>query len=467
MDREDLFYLCTTIANLSGIPLRLYEKDEQIFYHALVDLPKDPMDIYRQAIWDITSHVGYFATPFFDYYGIVNASPYRLIVGPTRQVEITDSELKAMAFQADISSGDSDAFVTAMKNIVRMPLESVLQMLCTVNFVLNRERLALRDVVMKESDETELRDGAMSESDGTRLRDIATVASDEMGLHDEAMAASDGTGLRDGAMAASDETGLRDGAMPKSDKRLLRGQHRDGNTDSRQPATGIPRQDYTGYAVEQRLMDMVSSGDLAALKNWLSSAPAIRAGILSSEYIRQQKNIFIVTATLASRAAIRGGLDTKTAFFLSDAYIQRCELLKTPEQIVKLQYHMITDYTERVGQIRIGQKATQLSMRIANYVQSHLSDVITVDALAKETLLCRSRLTARFKEETGQTLTEFVMRIKIEEAKRLIRYTDKSLSAISDYLGFSSQSHFSRIFKKYTDIAPGEYRERNTTLIKL
>lgn len=409
MDREDLFYLCTTIANLSGIPLRLYEKDEQIFYHALVDLPKDPMDIYRQAIWDITSHVGYFATPFFDYYGIVNAPPYRLIVGPTRQVEITDSELRAMAFQADISSGDSDAFVTAMKNIVCMPLESVLQMLCTVNFVLNRERLALRDVVMMESD----------------------------------------------------GTGLHDVAMSESDKRLLRGQHRDGNTDSRQPASGTPRQDYTGYAVEQRLMDMVSSGNLAALKNWLSSAPAIRAGILSSQYIRQQKNIFIVTATLASRAAIRGGLDTKTAFFLSDAYIQRCELLKTPEQIVKLQYHMITDYTERVGQIRIGQKATQLSMRIANYVQSHLSDVITVDALARETLLSRSRLTARFKEETGQTLTEFVMQIKVEEAKRLIRYTDKSLSAVSDYLGFSSQSHFSRIFKKYAGIAPGEYREQN------
>lgn len=422
MDREDLFYLCTTIADLSGIPLRLYEKDEQIFYHALVDLPKDPMNIYRQAIWDITSHVGYFATPFFDYYGIVNAPPYRLIVGPTRQVEITDSELRAMAFQADISSGDSAAFVTAMKNIVRMPLESVLQMLCTVNFVLNRERLALRDVVMRESDETGLHDVAIMGSAGTRLRDVA---------------------------------------MPESGKRLLRGQHRDGNTDSRQPAFGISRQDYTGYAVEQRLMDMVSSGDLAALKNWLSSAPAIRAGILSSEYIRQQKNIFIVTATLASRAAIRGGLDTKTAFFLSDAYIQRCELLKTPEQIVKLQYHMITDYTERVSQIRIGQKATQLSMRIANYVRSHLSDVITVDALARETLLSRSRLTARFKEETGQTLTEFVMQIKIEEAKRLIRYTDKSLSAVSDYLGFSSQSHFSRIFKKHAGIAPGEYREQN------
>lgn len=435
MDREDLFYLCTTIANLSGIPLRLYEKDEQIFYHALVDLPKDPMDIYRQAIWDITSHVGYFATPFFDYYGIVNAPPYRLIAGPTRQVEITDSELRAMAFQADISSGDSDAFVTAMKNIVRMPLESILQMLCTVNFVLNKERLALRDVVMMESDETVLHDVAIMESDGTVLRHMAT--------------------------AESDGTVLRDVATTESDKGLPRGQQCGCDTDSRQSASGVPRQDYTGYAVEQRLMDIVSSGNLTALKNWISSAPAIRAGILSSEYIRQQKNIFIVSTTLASRAAIRGGLDTKTAFFLSDAYIQRCELLKTPEQIVKLQYHMITDYTERVGRIRIGQKTTQLSIRVASYVQSHLSDVITVDALARETLLCRSRLTARFKEETGRTLTEFVMQIKIEEAKRLIRYTDKSLSAVSDYLGFSSQSHFSRIFKKYAGLAPGEYREQN------
>ena len=47
---------------------------------------------------------------------------------------------------------------------------------------------------------------------------------------------------------------------------------------------------------------------------------------------------------------------------------------------------------------------------------------------------------------------------KSEEAARLLTYTDKSLIAISDYLGFSSQSHFSRVFKKYMGRTPSEYR---------
>lgn len=394
MNREDLFYLCTTIGNLSGIPLRVFENDEQIFYHALVDLPKDPMELYRQAIWAVTAHVGYFATPYFDYYGIVNSHPYRLIIGPTRQVETSSSGLRAMAFEANIPVKELDAFFTAMKNIVPMPLDSILQMLCTVNFVLNGERLTLSDI-------------AMIEADDAAYRRFNTASSSSM-------------------QSASEERG----------------------------------QGYTGYTVEQRLMDIVSKGDLPSLKKWLSSAPAIRAGILSDHYIRQQKNIFIVTATLASRAAIRGGLDTKTAFLLSDAYIQRCELLKTPEQITNLQFNMIADYTERVERIRVGRNPTQLSIRVANYVQDHLSEVISVDVLTKELLISRSRLTARFKEETGQTLTDFVMLIKIREAKRLLQYTDKSLSTISDYLGFSSQSHFSRIFKKYAGFTPGEFRNK-------
>ena len=60
----------------------------------------------------------------------------------------------------------------------------------------------------------------------------------------------------------------------------------------------------------------------------------------------------------------------------------------------------------------------------------------------------------------GESLTDFVLKAKTEEAKRLLRDTGKSLTAISSYLGFSSQSHFSNVFKKYAKVTPGEYREK-------
>ncbi len=56
--------------------------------------------------------------------------------------------------------------------------------------------------------------------------------------------------------------------------------------------------------------------------------------------------------------------------------------------------------------------------------------------------------------------TEHVdIKIKTEEAKRLLRYTDKHLTAISSYLGFSSQSHFTNVSRKYTGKSPNEYRK--------
>ena len=98
---------------------------------------------------------------------------------------------------------------------------------------------------------------------------------------------------------------------------------------------------------------------------------------------------------------------------------------------------------------------------MANYVRRHLSEPISAEAIAKELYISRPYLSKKFKEESGQTITDFVLKEKTEEAKRLLRYSDKSLSSISVYLGFSSQSHFGRVFRKYTGMNPGEYREKH------
>ena len=56
------------------------------------------------------------------------------------------------------------------------------------------------------------------------------------------------------------------------------------------------------------------------------------------------------------------------------------------------------------------------------------------------------------------SLTDFIWKEKTEEAKRLLRYSDKSFSSIGTYLWFSSPAHFSQVFKKYTGKTPSEYR---------
>jgi AraC-like DNA-binding protein len=208
-------------------------------------------------------------------------------------------------------------------------------------------------------------------------------------------------------------------------------------------------------------MQMISNGDTCALCEWLSHALGVRGGVIANDALRQLKNTFIVTATLASRAAIKGGLDAEDSLSLSDDYIRKCELMSTVENIINLQYHMVLDYTERVERIRHGKSPSKLIIQITNYVHHNLSRPLDIEELAKELFISRTHLAAKFKKETDMTLTDFILGEKTEEAKRLLQHSDKPLSLIADHLGFSSQSHFTKTFKKYVGKTPGEYRKEN------
>ncbi len=399
MENIDLEYLCTTIGNLAGIPIRIFEDRVQTFYHSVVYLPKDPMSLCREDIFALTNHVGYCVTPQFHYYGVVNSGSSKIVVGPTRQIGETEQELRELAFRLDLSGEKADAMISGMRNIVRMPMESVLQMLCTINYVLNDEKLQLKDISIYEQEQTEL-----------AIRQARSHAQKKLSVTDQAV----------------------------------------------QPLT-----EHNTYDVEQLLLRMVRKGDSTALREWFATAPAIRGGIVAGEPLRQRKNLFIVTVTLAARAAIQGGMQMDDAFTLSDSYIRQCELLSVPDRITNLQYRMLLDYTERVERLRRGKAPSKLAMDVANYVQHHLSDAIKTEEIANSLYMSRPYLSKKFKEDTGENIADFILKEKTEEAKRLLRYSDKSLTAIGSYLGFSSPSHFSRVFKAYAGTSPRDYREKH------
>ncbi|MCQ2433105.1 MAG: helix-turn-helix domain-containing protein [Clostridia bacterium] len=392
MENVDLQYLCTVIGNLSGVPIRLYDEDKLVFFYSFASLPRDPVILYLEEISKIREHVGYHITEDLYCFGIVNSGTKKLIIGPTRQTTGGDQELRNLAFRLDVPKEETADFLSGMKSITHMPLESIMQILCTVNYVLSGEKLSLEDVTVRDSQ--------------------------QKAFHKESVA-------------------------------------------RQYPEESTPEQDvHNTYALEQTLMTMVRRGDTAALRKWTRSAPAVRGGLLAPEQARQMKNTLIVSATLISRAAIQGGMDIEDSFSLCDDYIRKSELLNAPDQILNLQYHMILEYTKRVERLRQGKNPGKLASDVAKYVQHHLSEAITAENIAKELYLSRPYLSRRLIEETGESLTDFILKEKTEEARNLLRYSDKSIAAISGYLGFSSQSHFSRVFKKYAGLAPGEYREK-------
>ncbi len=99
MKNIDLKYICTVIGNLSGIPIRLFHDGNLIMNYSVINLPKDPMFLYQKPIFEITTHIGYFITPHFNYYGIINAGKHKIVVGPTRQLVHKLQDLRTLVFR--------------------------------------------------------------------------------------------------------------------------------------------------------------------------------------------------------------------------------------------------------------------------------------------------------------------------------------------------------------------------------
>ncbi len=386
----DLSYLCSTIGSLCGFPVRCYKGNELLCKADHSGLKYDPMLYFRNDLFSITANIGTYITPGYYFYGVVRSGDIRLILGPTRQFPATEQHLRQLAFLSNVPAEETAEFIRSMRSLISMPLESLQQILCTLNYVLNGEKLSLADITFNES----------------------------------------------------------------VDKLTAAGPVRPGSDST------VYEETHSTLAIEQTLMNMIRNGDTEALKGWIAAAPPVHAGPMAQEHLRQYKNTFIVTTTLAARSAIRGGLDPEEALTTSDLLIRNCESLQDVQSIRRLQTNMLLTYTEQVERLRRGIRPTPLSIAASSWVQQHLSEPLNTEMMARDLHYSRSHLSRKLREETGVTLTDFILTKKCEEASRLLAYTDKTLIAISDYLGFSSQSHFARVFKKYIGKTPSEYRKQ-------
>lgn len=69
-------------------------------------------------------------------------------------------------------------------------------------------------------------------------------------------------------------------------------------------------------------------------------------------------------------------------------------------------------------------------------------------------------LTGVFKEQFGQSVTNYLVQLRITQSKRLLRFTDRSIEAVAQECGLNDANYFSRLFKKVEGTTPGEYRRQ-------
>ncbi len=96
---------------------------------------------------------------------------------------------------------------------------------------------------------------------------------------------------------------------------------------------------------------------------------------------------------------------------------------------------------------------------ILEYLEQNYKQKISLDELSERFYINKFYLTRIFKERYGVSILSYVNSLKITNAKQLLRFSDKTVEAISFECGFSDANYFSRTFKKLEGVSPFEYRK--------
>lgn len=93
-------------------------------------------------------------------------------------------------------------------------------------------------------------------------------------------------------------------------------------------------------------------------------------------------------------------------------------------------------------------------------IENHFSEKWSVDQIADQVAVSRRSFERRFKKATGNTVVEYMQRVKIEAAKRCFESTRKNISEVMYDVGYTDTKAFRSVFKKITGLTPIEYRNK-------
>lgn len=213
---------------------------------------------------------------------------------------------------------------------------------------------------------------------------------------------------------------------------------------------------------ERRLLDTIRQGNAAEFKQVYDEPLDGYMGVLAKNEVRSGRNLGITMITVFARAAMDGGVGYEQAMTMSDAMINQIETLNKWEDIYMYCRESGAQYAELAAKRQSGsvRQVHLLADRCESLIFARIHERITVKTLAQELSVNPNYLSRLFHESTGITISDYIQREKITLARHMLVYSQYELEDIGAYLGFSTQSHFGKIFKKQTGLTPGQYRKQ-------
>ncbi|MCF0133967.1 MAG: PocR ligand-binding domain-containing protein [Blautia sp.] len=173
--------------------------------------------------------------------------------------------------------------------------------------------------------------------------------------------------------------------------------------------------------------------------------------------IKNVKARAIELCSLLSRAALEGAADESTVFELNNDFLDQLPSLNNYDDLC-LKLQEMAEAFVRLMFERNEYANHEAVQRAIIFMGQNFDQDLTLSKVAIQVYLNPAYFSTIFKKSTGMSFKEYLTKLRVDEAKRLLTNTDYTILDIAVACGFDNQSYFSKVFKKYTGFSPKAYR---------
>jgi AraC-like DNA-binding protein/ligand-binding sensor protein len=210
---------------------------------------------------------------------------------------------------------------------------------------------------------------------------------------------------------------------------------------------------------ERQLLDSLRRGDNEGARKALDELLA-RLFFSAPDNFKFLQYRAIELAILFSRTAVAAGNVGETFSEINNRYLEQIQEAQGTEELVDMLHRIVDAMTEQISPFKGVRHALPLR-RAECYIRENYTRKVRLKEVADVSGLSAPYFSTVFKEEMGENLSDYLNRLRVDRAAKLLLDTDLSLSEIAGSCGFEDQSWFSKIFKSYTGSSPGKYRDNN------
>jgi AraC-like DNA-binding protein len=214
------------------------------------------------------------------------------------------------------------------------------------------------------------------------------------------------------------------------------------------------------YSLEHAMLHAVETGNIGLFESIIKENTSFIENIpdrVPNDPLRSVKNSYITLNTLLRIGAERGGLHPIYLDSISSKYAVKIEKCKSLQQLSDLLNAMQMEYCDSVRKLSLKNYSSKIRKAI-EYIRVNLNQNLSLDSISSALYLSPYELSRQFKKETGENITDYINKMRINEALFILENDDISITEVSYMVGFNDVNYFTKVFKKIKGITPSEYR---------